>query len=146
MLPVRIDAAAVGVAVLERPAVAGGDPRAQAAVLPERQHLGAARVGDRRGAVGRAVVDDEHVCVGQLVTQPVEHRRQVVLLVPRGDEDDGVAHTRLRLRASALTLRSCLRRTDIAASSQTNAEGDGATRTTESSVTIPASSYTREKK
>ena len=43
-------------------------------------------------AVGRAVVDDDHVHVRQLAPQVVEHRRQVLLLVPGRDEDDGVAH------------------------------------------------------
>ena len=41
-------------------------------------------------AVGGAVVDHEHVRVGQLAAQLVEHGRQVGLLVPRGYEDDRV--------------------------------------------------------
>ena len=48
--------------------------------------------GDVGGPVGGAVVDDEHVGVRQPGGELVEHRREVVLLVPRGDEDDRVGH------------------------------------------------------
>ena len=92
MLSVGVDAAAERVLALERPVVAGGDPGLQAAIHAERQHLGAVGAGDCGGGVGRAVVDDEHVDVGQLPVQVVEDGRQVLLLVPRRDEDDGVAH------------------------------------------------------
>jgi hypothetical protein len=113
MLSVGIDAAAVGIAVLERPRVAGGDPRLQTAVLAERQHLGAVGARDLGGAVGGAVVDDEHVGLGQLARQALQHRGEVLLLVPGGDEDDGVAHP----RSSCSTIRSCARRMLNAASS-----------------------------
>ena len=63
MLTVGVDAAAVRVAVLERVAVPGGDPEAQAEIGAERVHLGAVLARDVGGAVGRAVVDDEHVRV-----------------------------------------------------------------------------------
>ena len=92
MLPVGVDAAAERVVVLERPRVAGCDPGPEAAVLAEREHLGAVLACDRRGAVGRAVVDHEHVRIGKLPVQLVEDGRQVLLLVPGRDEDDGVAH------------------------------------------------------
>jgi hypothetical protein len=41
--------------------------------------------------VGGAVVDHEHVCVRQLASERLENGGQVVLLVPRGDEDQRVA-------------------------------------------------------
>ena len=91
MLAVRVDAAAEGVAVLVRPAVARGDSRAEAAVLAEREHLGAVLARDLGRPVGGAVVDDEHVGLGHLVAELVEHGRKVLLLVPGGDEDEGVA-------------------------------------------------------
>jgi hypothetical protein len=76
--------------VLERPGVAGGDPRAQAAVLAEREHLGAVLARDRGRVVGRAVVDHEHVGARNLAAELVEHGREVLLLVPGGDEDERV--------------------------------------------------------
>ena len=85
--------------MLERPPVAGGDPEAQAEVRAEREHLGAVRARDLGRAVGRPVVDDEHVGVRDLRAQRVEHGGQVVLLVPRRDEDDGVASRALELRS-----------------------------------------------
>ena len=66
VLPVRVDAAAVRVVVVACPCVAGGDRSLQAAVLAERDHFGAAGAGHVRRPVGRAVVHDEHVDVGQL--------------------------------------------------------------------------------
>ena len=48
--------------------------------------------GDGGGPVGRAVVDDEDVRLRKTRVQLVENRRQVLLLVPRRDEDEGVAH------------------------------------------------------
>ena len=75
MLTVGVDAAAVGVAAFVRLAVAGGDPRAQAAVLAEREHVRAVRPRDGGGRVRGAVVDDEHVRVGQLAGELVEHAR-----------------------------------------------------------------------
>ena len=56
----------------------------------EGDDLGAAVARDLRGAVGRAVVDDHDVRVGQVLPQLLEHRREVVLLVPGRDEDDRV--------------------------------------------------------
>ena len=91
MLPVRVHAPAVGVVVLERPAVAGGDPGPQAAVLAEREHFGASGASEGRGLVGRAVVDDEHVRSGQLAAQLVQDVRQIALLVPGGNEYERVA-------------------------------------------------------
>ena len=90
MLSVGVHAAAVGVVVLERPVVAGGDPGPQAAVLAEREHFGASGTSEGRGLVGRAVVDDEHVRRGQLAAQLVQDVRQIALLVPGGDEDERV--------------------------------------------------------
>ena len=75
MLAVGVDAAAEGVVVLERPGIAGGDAGLEAAVLAEREHLGAVLAGDARGPVGRAVVDDEDVDVRQLPVELIEHGR-----------------------------------------------------------------------
>ena len=101
VLAVRVDPPAVGVLVLERPGVAGGDPRPQAAVLAEREHLGAVLARDVGGAIGRAVVDDEHVRSRELLVQLVEHGGEVVLLVPGGDEDQRVVTHRARVTPAA---------------------------------------------
>jgi acyl-CoA thioester hydrolase len=50
------------------------------------------RLGDGRGLVGRAVVDDEDVDVRQFQVELVEHRGEIAFLVPGGDEDECVAH------------------------------------------------------
>ena len=88
MLPVGVHAAREVVVVLVGVAVPGGDALPQAAVLAERQHLGATVASNGGGAVGRAVVDDEHVDSGQLGAKLVEHGREIVLLVQRGNEDE----------------------------------------------------------
>jgi hypothetical protein len=75
--------------VLVRIRVAGRDPGAQAAVLAERQHVGAALGGDRGRAIGRPVVDEEHVGRRQSRAQLVEDLGEALLLVPGRDEDDG---------------------------------------------------------
>ena len=93
MLPVGVHPARVRVAVVRRPAPTRGDPRPQAAVLAEREHLRPARARNFGCSVGRAVVDDEHVRLRKLLPKLLEHRRQVLLLVPRRDEDDGVGHS-----------------------------------------------------
>ena len=90
MLAVGVDAAAVGVAAFVRLAVARRDAGAQTAVLAERDDVRAVRASDGGGRVGRAVVDHEHVRVGKLSRQLLEHRGEVRLLVPGGDEDDRV--------------------------------------------------------
>ncbi len=99
MLPVGVHPPAVRVVVLERPPIAGGDAEPQAQVRPERVNLGAVLARDLGRAIRRPVVDDEHVGVGKLRVQRVEHGGQIVLLVPRGDEDDGVVHGTLELRS-----------------------------------------------
>src|SRR5438445_13460790 len=119
MLAVGVDAAAVGIAVLQRVAVTGGDAEAQAEVLPERVHICTARSGDVSGAIGRSVVDHENVRVRQLSVQRFEHRWEIVLLVPRRDEDQGVAQR---------WFLTCRRATVAAASSYTTAPGVGSTR------------------
>ena len=92
MLAIGIDPAAEGIAVLERPGVAGRDTGLETAVLAERQHLGTVLARDARGPVGRSVVDDEDVGVWQLATELVEHGREIALLVPGRDEDQRVTH------------------------------------------------------
>src|SRR4029453_17653011 len=82
MLTVRVDAPAVGVAVARRALVAGGDGGTQAAVHSEALDLGAVRQGDLGRPVGGAVVDDEHVDIGKLAPELVEHRGEVRLPVP----------------------------------------------------------------
>ena len=51
-------------------------------------------LGEGGGPVGRAVVDDEDVRLWKAGVQLVENRRQVLLLVPRGNEHErvGVRH------------------------------------------------------
>ena len=88
MLSVRVDAPAVVVALVERVLIPRGDPRPQAAVLAEREDVRARFARHRRRQVGRAVVDDEHVRVGKLLVQLLEHDRKVLLLVPGRDEDE----------------------------------------------------------
>ena len=91
MLPVGVDAAAIGVALLGSVRVARRDAGPQAAVAAEGEDFRPVVGRDVRRPVGRAVVDDEHVRLGKLGVQFVEDVRQVVLLVPRGNEDDRVA-------------------------------------------------------
>lgn len=92
MLPVGVHPARVRVPVLRRPAPTRGDPHPQAAVLAEREHLRTGRARNLGRSIGRAVVDDEHVPFRKLLPKLLEHRPQVLLLVPRRDEDDGVGH------------------------------------------------------
>src|SRR3954468_8999002 len=125
MLAVGVDAPAVRVVVLERPAVPGRDADPKPLVAAEGVDGCAVLARDLRRAVCRAVVDDEHVRVGDLRAQPVEHRGQIVLLVPRRDEDDGVGHTR---SSSDCAARSCRLTAVSAPSSQTSTPGVGATR------------------
>ena len=69
VLPVRVDAAAECIVAVARVAVTRGDRRLQTAVLAEQEHVGTRRARDVRSAVGRPVVDDEHVDVGELVVE-----------------------------------------------------------------------------
>src|SRR5262245_62078553 len=101
MLAVGVDAAAERVAVLLRVAVAGGDPGREATVPPERDHLGAVGLRDGSGRVGGAVVDDEQIGLGKPRSQLLEHRGQVLLLVPGREEDESVG-----MRADARRLAS----------------------------------------
>ncbi len=90
MLPVGVDPAAERVAALRGLAIPRRDPGPQAAVDAEGDddRSGGTRHLGRR--VGGAVVDHEHVHVGQRHRELGEHRGEVLLLVPGGDEDDGV--------------------------------------------------------
>jgi hypothetical protein len=90
MLAVRVHPTAEGVAVLQRILVAGGDPGRQAPVGVERDHLRAVLAGNLGSPVGRAVVDDEDVGFGKHAPNLVQHRWEA-LLVPGGQEDEGVA-------------------------------------------------------
>src|SRR3989442_13266348 len=56
MLPIGVDAAAICVAVIERPAVTGGDPDRQTAVGTQRKDFGSASARDLGGSGGPAVV------------------------------------------------------------------------------------------
>ena len=98
MLTVRVDAPGQLVAVLERVRIAGRDSRGQAEVPREAHHAGAVVSRDLGSAVGRAVVDDEHVGVRQSFVQLGEHGRKVRLLVPGGDEDEQPVAIRALLR------------------------------------------------
>jgi hypothetical protein len=90
MLAVGVDAAAEGVPVLERVAVARRDPGREAAVLVEGDNLRAVRLRDGGSRVGRAVVDDQEVGLRELLPQFLEDRGQVLLFVPGREKDEGV--------------------------------------------------------
>ena len=135
MLPVGVDPPAVGIAALERPVVAGSDPDRQPSVAVQGEHRRAVLPRDVGRPVGRAVIHDQHVGVRQLCVQGREHIRQVLLLVPRRDEDDGVAHPS---RAnSARAARSCTGQAGSASSSQASAAGVLGTPATWNSVVTP---------
>jgi hypothetical protein len=89
---------------------------------------------DAGGAVGRAVVDDEHVAFRQLGAQRVEHSGEVRFFVPGRNEDEGVAHDRSRC---ARTWRLA---TVDAASSQAIAPGVGAMRAGRKLTATPCAS------
>ena len=80
-----------------RPSPAGSPRRCRAAapVLGEADDERTAGAGDVRRRVGRAVVDDEHVGLGQLGAGVGEHVGERLLLVPGGDEDERVGHAPL---------------------------------------------------
>ncbi len=90
MLAVGVDPAAVRIAPFVRLVVAGCDPGSQPAVLAERDDDGVVCRRNGGGRVRRAVVDHEHVRVGETGVQLLEHGGQAALLVPGGNEDDGV--------------------------------------------------------
>ena len=92
---------------------------------------------DVRSAVRRAVVDDEDVRVGEPGFQIVEHCREVLLLVPRRDEDDGVAHARTTSASSAFAARSWRLQAVAAPSSHTSAPTLRRVRATRSSTAMP---------
>src|SRR5213076_528511 len=108
----------------------------------ERHHLRAVLARDSGGPVRRAVVDDHHVGVGQLGLQLVEHGRQVLLLVPGRDEDDGVAHRSSSVRAA----RRWRRIAGAAPSSQRNARTVLRAVIARNSAAMPWDSYTRVKR
>ena len=91
MLAVGIDAPAERIAVIRGVLPTGRDPGRKAAVRAERDHLGPALAGDLGRAIGRAVVDDEHVGLRKLLPKLVEHSREVLLLVPGRHEHERVA-------------------------------------------------------
>src|SRR4051812_15487882 len=144
MLAVRVDASAEGVPALEGPAVAGGDTDAQALVRSEREHLRPALACDLGRSVGRPVVDNEDVRVGQPLVQTLQDRGQVLLLVPGGDEDERAAHRRLR-SSSARAACSCNGRNGSASSSQATARRVGARRATRKATSTPEPRYRRLK-
>jgi len=90
MLAVGVDPAHELVAVLVGIRVPGCDAFAKAAVLAEREDVGARVARHDGGSVRRAVVDDEYLTSGKCRAQLVQHGREVVLLVPGGDEDQRV--------------------------------------------------------
>jgi hypothetical protein len=145
MLAVGVDATAVRVLVLERPAVAGRDPDGQPLVPAQGKHLRTVLARDVGRAVGGAVVHDEDVGVGQVCGQILEDRRQVLLLVPGRDEHHRVAHglRALQLGARGPQLASQGRRGADLPEKRTDARRACATRT---SVSMPCAPYSLEKK
>src|SRR5439155_4381261 len=146
MLPVGIDPAAVRIAMIERPAVAWGDPDRQTAIGSQRKDLCSACERDLGSAIGRAVVHHEHVRVGQLAREVVEDGRKVLLFVPRRNEDNGVTHgCRCPRFSSSSAARSWRDRTVRAPSSQMTADGVGTTLGASKLVRIPCAAYSRLK-
>ena len=90
MLAVRVDASAEGVPVLEGPAVAGAIPTRRPWFVPSESTSAPCSRATSAVLIGRAVVDDEDVRVGQPLVQTLQDRGQVLLLVPGGDEDERV--------------------------------------------------------
>ena len=90
MLAVGVDPTDQLVPVVVGVRVARGDALAQASVLAERENLGAVGARNRGRRVRRAVVDDEDVGRRQARAELVQDGRDVVLLVPGRDEDEGV--------------------------------------------------------
>ena len=76
VLAVGVDAPAERVAALGRLSVAGGDAGPKAAVLAERDDDRSRGAGDLGGRVRRAVVDHEHVGVGQDGERALRGRRE----------------------------------------------------------------------
>src|SRR2546425_10075416 len=101
MLSVGIHASAVVVTVVERPAVTRGNADAQAAVAAQGQALRTVRACNVGGAVGRAVVHDEHVGMRQLTAQTADHGREILLFVPGRYEDERLAHVSQSVRSSS---------------------------------------------
>src|SRR5262249_37807413 len=106
-------------------------------VRAEREHLGAALARDVHRAVGRPVVDDQDVHVRQLGFEIGEDRRQVVLLVPGRDEDDGVGAHPTTWASSLLALRRWRLHADAAATSHSTAPTLGGMCATRNSVATP---------
>jgi hypothetical protein len=92
MLSIGVDATAIGISMVERPAITGCNAGGQASIASQGEDVRAAFTGDVGRAVGRAVVDDEDIHVRQLIREIREDAGQVLLLVPGRNEHDRVAH------------------------------------------------------
>jgi hypothetical protein len=88
VLAVGVEVGAGVVAVAERVEVAGLQRRPQALVEGQRGDHRARLARPLGGGVAGAVVDDEHVGLGQRLPHPGDHRGDRGLLVPGGDEDE----------------------------------------------------------
>ena len=88
------------VAAPDREREPGAQRPADAEVERERRHVDARGPGELRGAVGGAVGHHQHVVLGSLLGELLEHRGQRLLLVVRGDDDE---RPRVHPRAHALT-------------------------------------------
>jgi hypothetical protein len=86
MLTVRVYPPAEVIPVRERIPVAGRDASAQASILFELFDERASGLSDLRCSICRAVVDDKDVGAAQFLGEFIEDGRQIVLLIPRGDE------------------------------------------------------------
>ena len=87
VLAVGVEVRAEVVALAQRVEVAGLQRRPEALVEGQRGDQRAGLARPRRGRVGRAVVDDEHVGPGQALAHVGDHLRDRGLLVPGRDED-----------------------------------------------------------
>ena len=97
MLAVGVEPPAEVVPAVERLAVALGDALAQPAVLAERDDLRPALAGDVGRAVGRSVVDDEQVGVGE--------RRRASASTPGSEPSSFQAGMKTIVPGTAPTLR-----------------------------------------
>ncbi len=121
MLAVRVDASDVHVLVGVGVCVARRDSLPQTSVLLEREHLGSALSREVGGSVGRPVVDDEDVALGESGPDLRYDGGDVLFLVPGGDE-----HERVGFHAASVddqVARSRLHRIPCAGDSGTPVQG-----------------------
>ena len=104
MLPVAVHLDHVVVAALERIYEARLDCAADSEVEGVAQHTSSGLAGELAGAVGRAIVDDQHVERGDLLANRGDDYHDRLRLVVRGNDDQvcrAVPHVLVRRRPQA---------------------------------------------